>query len=90
MHSPIVIVTTKLQVAMLFDESAYMYITLVSPTPNNPPGEWVLMSKVILSEASSAKGSFQVTWETRVPTSIVALISDGQFRIWGAAVSTVF
>ena len=74
--------------AILFDESAKIYMTVVDPTLNICPEEWVLTSRVTLPDSSTAVGSLQNTAVAEFKFSAIDVISDdGQFVIFGALVS---
>ena len=75
--------------AILLEESANMYITVVEPTLNICPGECVFTTSVTFPDSSTAVGSVQdtVVAESEL-SSISEVISDvGQFIIVGGLVS---
>ena len=75
--------------AILFDESAKMYITVVDPTLNGCPEECVFTSSVTLPDLSAAVGSIQDTEVDECELCAIAEVisDDGQFTMVGALVS---
>ena len=76
--------------AILFDESAKMYITVVVPALNCCPEVCVFTSSVTLPDLSAAVGSIQDTEVVECDLSAIAEVisDDGQFTMVGALVSS--
>ena len=82
-------VTSKVHDTILFEESVNIYITVVDPTLNICPEEWVLTSRVALPDSSTAVGSVQDTVTESELSSISEVTSEaGQFIIFGALLSS--
>ena len=64
-----------------------MYITSVSPTVKEDPGELVLITSTTPVESSTAAGSSHVTMALVSPSDMVTGMFDGQPLIVGGVVS---
>ena len=65
-----------------------MYTTVVDPITNASPGTCVWTINVAFPDSSTASGSIQDTGDVTDPSSTVARMSDGQFKIVGALLSS--
>ena len=86
-YLPVSTETANVQLAVLFELSTNVYVTLVTPRGNSVAGSCDRIFSGI-PDRSDTPGSVQLTWVPFLPSSIIVSISSGQYDMVGDAVST--